>query len=156
MAINTRGTEMWYADTTSNGSAKLIGCPTSITPVGGSRDSFESDACLSSGLKEKFAGGITWDDITISINLNPADTSHEALWDLFNSGAKTKFVIGFADGTAAATFTNVGGWVKAATRSWYEIEGTVTADQADFSGDSVVTATITIAPTTITRVKKST
>lgn len=153
MAINTRGTEMWFYDETNSQVVK-IGCPTAISPVGGARDSFESPTCLD-GNKQKFTGGITWEDLTISINLDPKDASHKRLWELFKAGAENiPFAIGFADGTAAPTWS-ANAWVLAKTRSWYNLKGSVLSDSSDFSGDSVVTATISIAPNDIDRVAKA-
>lgn len=154
MATNARGTAIWLYDTTGTAVVKL-GCPTSYSGIGLSRDITESEACLETGETTKFTGNLKKNDITININWGAESDSHKLIWDAVANGTEDMaFVIGLSGDNTAPTWV-AGDWSLATARSWIKITASVATMNIDLSSPSYK-GTITLSVKTISTIKATT
>jgi hypothetical protein len=145
MSLLTKGTEMWVRLHDSAGYSLLkINCPTGITGLGGAKSQID-DTCLDD-LEMKYKPGMAQPGaLTVNINFDPADASHIALWDAFDSDDILLFIIGAGDGTADPTVNTGSGIVTyPSTRSFISFDGHLADFPVDFALNTVVKTAMSI------------
>lgn len=142
MAINTKGTEIWFYDEEKSEVVK-VGCPTGLGGLGGARDQNEVTPCLDSEEKEFLPGMITPGQGDLAINYDPAVVSHTRMHELYRQGKVLKFVIGLAGDKTAPTHAGAD-WTLATSRHWLKFTGYFSDYSFDFALGGVVSATIPV------------
>lgn len=141
MAVKTQGTELYFLDP-EDGSVVEVGCVTTITGLTAARDQIET-TCLDSGARTYEAGMATPGAAQFTINADPGDPSHVRLHELYVSGEKVDWALGWSDGTAAPT-SDTDGLVLPSTRSWINFNGYVSDFPFDFALNAVVTSNLSV------------
>lgn len=147
MAKKTQGTMLYLivpADEDNPEATLLrVGCVTNLTGISASRDQIET-TCLESLARTYEAGMPTPGTATFTVNFEPQDASHLAVHQLFRSGTKVDWAIGWSDGTADPTLGSTDGFDLPATRTWILFNGYVADVPFDFALNTVVTSNIGI------------
>lgn len=152
MALKTARTSLYFLNPLGTGGFEVItvGCATSISGIGASRDQLES-TCLEDSARSYEAGLGTPGQATFTINFDPADDSHIAVYDLWRSGEKVDWALGLSDGPAAPaslvppTLDTAGdGFNLPSTRSWITFNGYIADVPLDLALNSLITANVTI------------
>lgn len=149
MAIKTARTSLYYVDPDTE-TEVMVGCVTSINGIGASRDQLE-DTCLEDEARSFQAGLGTPGAATFTINFDPADASHVAIYALWKAGTKVPWALGLSDGPPApaalvppSAGSSSGGWVLPDTRSWITFEGYVADVPLDLALNALVAASVTL------------
>jgi len=141
MAVVTRGTEVWFIDPEDDDVVIKLVCPTAITGLDAPREQIET-TCLEDQARTYESGLATPGAATITVQFDPSEPSHIALYDLWTSGAPpTAWAIGWSDGTAPPTAA-AGEFTFPTSRTFTEYQATVNSVPFDFSLNAVVTSTI--------------
>lgn len=135
MALKTQGTELWMIYGVTPAVVK-IGCPAGITGLGGSKTQVNV-TCLDSTEQEFISGMAQPGQLTVDLNFDPADISHQNLIDLFDTGETIHWAVGLADGTDAPTITS-GAFVFPATRTFIGFDGYVADLPIDIGLDAAI------------------
>lgn len=153
MALKTARTSLYFIDPEGNsggGAVVTVGCATSISGIGASRDQLE-DTCLEADARSYEAGLGTPGQATFTINFDPSDESHERIYQLWKLGTKLEWALGLSDGPAApaalvAPELNTDGdmFDLPATRSWITFNGYIADVPLDLALNSLVSANVTI------------
>jgi hypothetical protein len=126
---------------TPPGTVTQLACPTAITGLDAPREQIET-TCLEDTARSYEAGLATPGAASITLQFDPQEASHEALYDMWvNGDPPAKWAIGWADGTAAPTAA-LGEWTFPTSRSYVEFEATVNSVPFDFALNAVVTSTV--------------
>jgi hypothetical protein len=141
MAKLAQGTELWYAHPT-DGVVK-VGCVTTITGITATRDQIET-TCLDANSRTYEPGMLNPGTASFGINFDPGDTSHVRLHDLYRSGTKVDFALGWSDGTADPTVDGSGDFVLSDERSWLLFNAFVAELPFDFGLNTVVSSTVSL------------
>lgn len=145
MAMNTRGTALYFYDKT-NSSVVHVGCPTEIPDFERTREVYESAPCLETGKTKKFTGALTHEDVEIAVNFDITSASHLRLREMLENGDEdVPFIIGFSDGTSAPTWTT-NDWAADNMRSWMKFTASPVGDKIGWPESSAVTGSFTITP----------
>jgi hypothetical protein len=131
------------ADESNPAELLRIGCVTNLTGVSASRDQIET-TCLESLARTYEAGMPTPGTATFTVNFDPEDATHLAVHQLFRSGDKVDWAIGWSDGTTAPTLGSDDVFDLPETRSWILFNGFVSDVPFDFALNTVVTSNISI------------
>lgn len=146
MSIKTKGTQIWVEVVSSVGSSWVqIGCPTGISGFGGAKPQID-ETCLDSEEMEFGPGMASPGAITVNLNFDPEEISHQELWDLFENDAVRRFVIGLSDGakTIVPTFDSADEPVFPPTRSFIDFSGYVADFPMEFALNSNVTSAVSV------------
>lgn len=152
MALKTARTSLYFIDPEgdSNGAAIItVGCATSITGIGASRDQLE-DTCLEDDARSYEAGLGTPGQATFTLNFDPSDESHVRVYELWRAGTKVEWALGLSDGPAAPaalvppTLDSDDQFNLPATRSWITFNGYVADVPLDLALNALVTASVSI------------
>ena len=144
MAINVKGTEIWFYDATASSPAVVkVGCPTGLGGLGGARDQNEVPPCFDSDEKQFLPGMITPGSADLQINYDPAVVSHTRMHELYRAGTVLSFVIGLAGDTTAPTWSGTA-WVLATGRNWLKFTGYFSDYSFDFAVGGVVSSAIPV------------
>lgn len=148
MAVRTRRTSLYFIDP-QDGQLMTVGCATSITGLSAPREQLEKtcleddDAQYEGGIKRPGAASIT-------LNFDPADSSHLRLQELYDEGVNVKWAIGWGDGPAAPaalvppTIGSDGDFDFPDARTYTRFEGYVADLPTDFALNTFVTGTMSI------------
>lgn len=142
MAVKTQGTYL-YLINPSDESLVTVGCPTTASISAATTDQIET-TCLTDSTRTYLAGLQSPGTLSFTINVDPDETSHGVLQDLQAAGTTALWAIGFSDGTAAPTVDTGGTFDLGTTRSWRRFSGFITEYSEDFSGNSVITANVSV------------
>lgn len=144
MAVLTQGTQVYFIDP-ADSSVVTVQCATSFNPGGAPADQIE-DTCLESTARTYKRGLRTPGQATLTINADPANTSHVRLHELSEDDtvASVKWAVGFSDGTAPPTVDSNGAFVLPTTRTFYTFDGYVADFPFDFQLNAVVTTDVSI------------
>lgn len=142
MAVNTRGTELWFYDD-ENSAVVKIGCPTNISLPHGTRDQIEVPPCLDANSKVYMSGLITPGEASLSINFDPEDTSHVRMHELFLKGDNLKFALGFSGSTTAPTWGSTD-WTIPTARNFVTFDGYFSSYSMEFAAGATVTGEVPI------------
>jgi hypothetical protein len=153
MALKTARTSLYYIDPEFNSAGPgivTVGCATSITGIGASRDQLE-ETCLEDTARRYQAGLGTPGTKQFTINFDPSDASHVRLYSLWKAGTVVKWALGLSDGPAAPaslvapTYSDTADdFVLPTTRSFITYEGYVTDVPLDLALNAFVTANISV------------
>lgn len=148
-AVKTQGTELWLLDPADESVLK-VGCVTTITGLTAARDQIET-TCLDSSARTYEAGMATPGTASFTVNFDPADASHVRLHELYVSGTKVDWALGWSDftpGPPAAgpvpVADSAGNFNLPATRSWITFNGYISDLPFDFALNTVVTSNISV------------
>ena len=148
MAINARGTKLYFYDTVGAAVVEL-GCPTALGSIAGERSVNETAPCMGDGVTQKFTGGITWSNLEPQLNFDPKNASHKKAWDLFMAGTENiPFIVVFSDGTGTPAWS-ANDWAALTTRSTITFTGSFSAAGIEFAdANSAVGGTLSIVVNT--------
>jgi hypothetical protein len=140
MVQKTQGTQLWYQSAAS--AVTEVGAVTGITGTGGGADQIDGTNLMSVE-KEYTAGLPSPGAVSVPINFDPGNPTHQALYALWQSGEKVKWIIGLSDGTAAPTVaSNV--FTYPTTRSYFDFEGYISDFPIEVAGNSKLESTMTV------------
>ena len=145
MAMITQGTEFYFLDPVGDVVTK-VGCPISITGLGGGREQIVT-TCLDSTEAEFLPGFATPGPIGVTIQFDADDPSHARLLELFQDPTQTLiwWALGLSDGPGTPpTSGDSTGFVLPTTRSWFEFEGYVADFPIDINLNAVYQGTMSI------------
>jgi hypothetical protein len=151
MAMKTERTSLYFIDPDDSAGPTIVtvGCATSITGIGASRDQLE-DTCLEDSARSFQAGLGTPGTKTFTINFDTSDASHVRMHQLWKLGTKVLWALGLSDGPpppaalVAPTLNSADGFELPDTRSWLTYEGYIADLPMDFALNSLVTSTISV------------
>jgi hypothetical protein len=140
MAIKTQGTNLYLID----GSSVLnAGCVTSISGITAARDQIEV-TCLDDDARHYVAGLVTPGAASFTINFDPSDSTHQNLHDLYVSGERVKWALGWSESDDAPTINTDGTFDYPTTRSFLEFDGYISDFPFEFGLSDVVKSTVAI------------
>jgi len=148
MAVKTQGTELWLLDP-DTGLPLKVGCVTTITGLTAARDQIET-TCLDSSARTYEAGMATPGTASFTVNFDPADDSHVRMHELYVSGTKVDWALGWSDFTPGPPAlgpvpdADSNGFDLPATRSWITFNGYISDLPFDFALNTVVTSNISV------------
>lgn len=145
MSIKSQGTSLYFVDQTSSSPSVItMSCPTGISGMGGARDQID-DTCLGETIDKTFVAGLgNPGQVSVPFILDPADTSHQDLFDLKDSGVTLEWLVGLSDGTTTPTLDSNDAFVAPSSRSSIIFNGYVSDVNIDVSGNDVVRGTLII------------
>lgn len=96
MAVKTQGSQLYFVTQESGGPViHKVACATNLSGLSSPREQIEV-TCLESDTREYESGLRTPGQVTVTVNFDPSEESHMALYDLWaNESANTDFVIGY-------------------------------------------------------------
>ena len=142
--MKSKGTNVYIIDPSDGTTVITLGCPTSLSDLGGKRSTEKTD-CLDAGDATVELGSIEYNGSKIPLRLNTGNTSHKKVYDIFKSyGSDVWFAIGLSDGTAAPT-VQTGAWATFSnTRTYIAFQGGVSEWGLSFDPSSPVNNDITV------------
>lgn len=152
MALKTARTSLYFIDpdyNTAGAGIVTVGCATSISGIGASRDQLE-DTCLEDDARSYEAGLGTPGQASFTINFDPSDESHVRIYNLWRAGTKVDWALGLSDGPAAPaalvppTLETDDTFILPDTRSWVTFNGYVADVPLDLALNALLTANVTI------------
>ena len=151
MSLKTARTSLYFIDPEFDSSGPgivTVGCPTSITGIGASRDQLE-DTCLEDSARSYEAGLGTPGQASFTINFDPSDDSHIRIYNLWKLGTKVDWALGLSDGPAAPAALvpptlDSSDFDLPTTRSWITFNGYIADVPLDLALNAFVTATVTV------------
>jgi len=145
MALDTQGTNLYFIDLdgATDPAVIAVGCPTGISGFSSPRDQREV-TCLEDLARQYEAGMITPGALTITLNFDPADTSHIRMHELYNAGTTLSFAIGLSDGTAAPTLDTDNDFEFPTSRSFLQFDGYISDFPFDFALASNVSSSVAV------------
>lgn len=146
MAKKTQGTMLYLivpADDPDPAEVLRVGCVTNLTGLGAPRDQIET-TCLESLARTYEPGMPTPGTMTFTVNFDPEDESHLVVHQLYRSGVKVDWAVGWSDGTADPTLGSDDGFDLPDTRTWALLNGFVSDVPFDFALNTVVTSNISV------------
>lgn len=152
MALKTARSSLYFIDpegSSSGATVVAVGCATSVTGIGASRDQLE-DTCLEADARSYEPGLGTPGQAQFTINFDPSDESHVRIYELWRAGTKVDWALGLSDGPAAPaalvppTLDSSDEFVFPGTRSFVEFNGYVADVPLDLALNALVGANVTI------------
>lgn len=148
MSVRTQGTEL-YVEDPEDGSIIKIVCPTTIDGISGARNQID-DSCLEDIAASSMPGRVQPGTMTLGLNVDLSEPSHVRLHELFRSGEKFNFAIGWGDFTGGVTpgpvptgIDSAGEFILPTTRSWIYANAYVSDYPFAFAADDIVRSTVT-------------
>lgn len=139
--LKTQGTELYILDEANSGSeVEKIGNITGGSGVGGTAG--EITATNLDSTSQEFVVGLK-DNGTVSLNLDwdPSDTSHQSL-DSLVGGANKRFLICGSEGTTQPTYSST--FDIPTDRTTLDFDGGVLSFQKDFGTDDIWRASVDV------------
>jgi hypothetical protein len=152
MAQLAQGTQIYALMPTGTAGANevvRIECVTSFAPGGNPADQIEV-TCLEETDSRSYLRGLkTPASATMGINPDDAYASHWKLNQMFESGVKIKFAVGWSNGKDVHATINAGltDFVLSTTRTWFTFDGFISDFPFDFATNSVVSGQVAIQRT---------
>lgn len=146
MAIKTQGTQLFVIDPNATGGPEVITvtCATALSGLGAAREQIDV-SCLESDAREYVGGLATPGQLTVTLNFDPEDPSHLALYDFWKSNTDFVGAIGFGPSTSVPTLNTAGdGFDFPTDRTFIQFEGYVSDLPIEIALNAVVTAAIPI------------
>lgn len=146
MSVKTQGSELFIADTLSSSVAAVLkmACPTGITGLGGPADQIDT-TCLDNTEDRSFVRGLgNPGQVSVPFVLKPSEASHQALFDMKESGDTFGMMIALSDGTDPPTLDSNDALVAPADRTSFGFQGYVSDVNLDIATNEVVRGTLTI------------
>ena len=143
MSIKTQGTHLFYVTPGDTPAIVKLHCPTGVTGLGGAADQIDT-TCLDQTKDRTYTRGLgNPGQVTIPINFDPAQLSHQDIFDLKDGGETLQWVVGFSDGVSPPTLTN-GVMVPSTDRTNILFDAYVSDFSLDFAGNDIVKGTLTL------------
>lgn len=140
-SLKTQGTHLFFIE---DGAVIKMHCPTGITGVTSGARTQIDDTCLDEEDDMTFVGGLgNPGTVSVPFILDPQQESHQALFDLKETGERVKWLIGFSDGVEPPT-VNDGEFVLPTDRSTLEFTAYVSDLDIDISTNEIVRGTLTL------------
>jgi hypothetical protein len=144
MPIKSQGTELFYVRPGSEPALVKLFCPTGITGLGGAADQLDV-TCLTDLVDKQFIRGLgTPGQVSAPVNFDPAQASHQDMFDLKASGETLEWIIGLSDGTAIPTLDSNDDPAAPAGRTCIRFTGYIADWALDIAGNDIVKGTLTI------------
>lgn len=150
MSLKTARSSLYFIDPEGSAPSVVeVGCATSVTGIGASRDQLE-DTCLSDSARSYEPGLGTPGQAQFTINFDPSDSSHARLYELWQAGKKVDWALGLSDGPAAPaalvppTLDSSDEFVFPSSRSYIEFNGYVADVPLDLALNALIGANVTI------------
>lgn len=150
--IKSQGTQVFAV---INDAVVRFVCPTAIS-MGDDSFSKIDTTCLDSQTKNYERGLRDPGEGSIGINLDDEETSHAALIDLADSGAKVMWYVGSSHSATPPTYEVLTGITLPTTRTWWSFEGYLNPAVPQIEQDSVVKYEFTIVRTSAVTTTKRT
>lgn len=149
MSTRTQGTELYIFDPTTDDPLK-VECITLATGFSGARNQLD-DSCLEDVAASTLSGRVQPGTVTLGLNPDSVSPSQARLHELYLSGEKFKFALGWGDFTGGVAPGPVptgvdsnGDPILPTTRSWLWGEASVSDFTFDFNPDDLVRSSITL------------
>lgn len=143
MSIKTQGTHLFYVTPGDTPAIVKLHCPTGVTGLGGAADQIDT-TCLDQTNDRTYTRGLgNPGQVTVPINFDPAQVSHQDIFDLKAGGETLQWVVGLSDGVGAPTLTN-GLMAPAADRTNILFDAYVSDFALDIAGNDIVKGTLTL------------
>lgn len=97
MAVKTQGSQLYFITEDSGGDKVInkVACATNISGLSSPREQIEV-TCLESDAREYESGLSTPGQATVTVNFDPEEASHVALYEMWAAGgSNTDFIIGY-------------------------------------------------------------
>ena len=151
MAELAQGTEIFFIDPDKLAGDIIvkITCPKTIDPGTPSTDEHDTTN-LCSEAKEKFMGLTDWGTVTINVDYDQDDETHQRLIELSEEMPRQiiDFVIGMpAENSPQPELDTNGEWVLSVDRGWRRFKGQVKSFATSMEAGSVLPGTIEIGIT---------
>jgi hypothetical protein len=144
MSIKTQGTHLFYVRPGSTPTVVKLHCPTGISGLGGAADQID-DTCLDEIDERSFVRGLgNPGQVSVPVNFDPTQASHEDLFALKESGEKIQWLIGLSDGTVAPSLDSDDAFVAPTARSSIIFTAYVSDFALDIGANDVVKGTLTL------------
>ncbi len=145
MAVKTQGTELYLADPSGGSPFDVVkfGCPTGITGLGGPADQIET-TCLGANEKTYVQGLFTPGQVSVPFNLDPANTSHQLLFDLKDIGDNLNWIICLSDGDDVPVLDSDDDFVAPADRTSFKFVAYIADVNIDVATNEIVRGTLTL------------
>jgi hypothetical protein len=140
MSTLTQGTELFYQSSPTVMTA--VDQITGITGTGGARSTIDVTNLKSTELESAPGLGAPG-AVSVPLNFDASNLSHQALFDLYTSGAKVTWIIGLSDGTAPPTSAS-GTITYPTTRTYISFTGFITDFPVDAALNSKLETTMTV------------
>jgi len=143
MAIKSQGTHLFYVTPGDTPAIVKLHCPTGVSGLGGAADQIDT-TCLDETDDRTYTRGLgSPGQVTVPVNFDPQEVSHQDIFDLKAGGATLQWVVGLSDGTAAPTLTE-GALVPATGRTNILFNAYVSDFALDIAGNDIVKGTLTL------------
>jgi hypothetical protein len=145
MAVKTQGTELYLADPSDGSPFDVVkfGCPTGITGLGGPADQIET-TCLGATEKSYVQGLFTPGQVSVPFNLDPANASHQLLFDLKDLGDNLNWIICLSDGDDVPVLNSDDDFVAPADRTSFKFVAYIADINIDVATNEIVRGTLTL------------
>jgi len=143
MSIKSQGTHLFFLTPGDTPSVVKLHCPTGITGLGGAADQIDT-TCLDETDDKTYSRGLgNPGQVSVPVNFDPQEVSHQDLFDLKASGETLQWVIGLSDGVAAPTLS--GSTITPPTdRTVILFNAYISDFSLDIAGNDIVKGTLTL------------
>lgn len=144
--VKTQGTHLYMIDRTgSNGPAIVkFACPTGVTGMGGPKDQTES-TCLDQTQDKTFVAGLgNPGEVSVPFNLIPAAFSHQALFDLKESGETLSWIVCLSESDTPPTLDSNNEFEPPLDRTSFRFQAYIADVNIDIAGNDIVRGTLTL------------
>jgi len=144
-SVKTQGTELFYVNTATSSATDMVklACPTGITGLGGAADQIDV-TCLDALEDRSYVRGLSnTGQISVPFIMDPAQASHQDLFDLKTSGETLAWIVCLSDGTADPTVA-ANAFVAPAGRTSFKFSAYVADVALDIATNEVVRGTLTL------------
>jgi hypothetical protein len=144
MPIKSQGTELFVIDTISSSGAAVVKlvCPTGVSGLGGPRDQLET-TCLDALEDKTFLAGLgNPGQVTVPFNLDPQDTSHQALFAWKADGSNMDWVMCLSEAATDPTLNSSDGFNLPTDRTTIEFSAYVADVNLDVVTNDIVKGTL--------------
>jgi hypothetical protein len=143
MSIKTQGTHLFFVSPGGAPTIVKLHCPTGITGLGGAADQIDT-TCLDETDDKTYTRGLgNPGQVSVPVNFDPQEVSHQDIFDLKASGETLQWIVGLSDGVAPPTIS--GSTVTLpADRTSIQFEAYISDFALDIGGNDIVKGTLTL------------
>lgn len=147
MAKLTQGTQLYLIDPADDSVVTIEGV-TTFNPGGNPADQIE-DTPLEAHTRAYLPGLRTPGQASIGLNVDPEKESHVRMHELAETDPSPtlKWALGWSDGTEPPTVDVGGEFVLPTSRTWCVFDGYISDFPFDFTGNAVVTSSVSVQRT---------
>lgn len=144
--VKTQGTHLYLIDRTTSSQAAIVkfACPTGISGLGGPKDQTES-TCLDQTQDKTFVAGLgNPGEVSVPFNLIPGSFSHQAIFDLKESGDTLSWISCLSESDTAPTLDSNDEFDPPADRTSFAFQAYIADVNIDIAGNDIVRGTMTL------------